>query len=165
VPSGAGGTAAATVLRVESTAAVAALADALSRVVRFAALPRFGELIAGRAGTPLDRSAYVLLVNLLDGPLRIGDLAEALSLDVSTVSRQVGALETAGLARREPHPSDRRSSLVVISEAGAVAVDAHRRARRAVFAEVLDDVSDAELGQVTSVLNRLADRLEALAAA
>lgn len=136
--------------------AVDELTDALSRVVRLAALPRFAELVAARAGTPLDRSAYVLLVTLLERPQRVGELAEVLTLDVSTVSRQVQALEEAGLARREPHPTDRRSSLLVITDAGAVVVQAHRRARRSLFAEVLGDVPTADLQAVADVLHRLA---------
>ncbi len=44
--------------------AVNGFTDALSRVVRFATLPRFTERVAEEAGTHLDRSAYVLLARL-----------------------------------------------------------------------------------------------------
>jgi len=66
--------------------AVVDLADALSRVVRLGGLPRFADHVAGRAGIHLDRSAYVLLATLVAQPRRIGELAELLSLDVSTVN-------------------------------------------------------------------------------
>lgn len=144
---------------VETTAAVDDFTDALSRVVRLAALPRLAEQVQALAGTPLDRSGYVLLVTLLDRPHRIGELAEILTLDVSTVSRQVQALEGIGLVRREPHPTDGRSSLLAITDAGAVVVEAHRRARRALFAEVLEDVPAADLRAVAEILHELADRL------
>lgn len=143
--------------------AVVDLADALSRVVRLGGLPRFADHIAARAGMRLDRSAYVLLATLAAEPRRIGELAELLSLDVSTVSRQVHALEEAGLARREPLPGDRRGSLLVATDAGEVAVDAQRRARRELFAELLADTSPAELETVAQLLHRLADRLEVVA--
>lgn len=136
------------------------LADSLSRVVRSATLPRFTERVADRAGVHLDRSAYVLLVRLTERPWRVGELADHLCLDVSTVSRQVQALEEAGLARREPHPTDRRGWVVVIDEGGIVAVEAHRRARRQIFAELLGDASADELETVASVLHRLAERIE-----
>lgn len=136
------------------------LADSLSRVVRSATLPRFIERVADQAGVHLDRSAYVLLVRLVERPWRIGELADHLCLDVSTVSRQVQALEEAGLARREPHPTDRRGWVVVIDEGGLVAVDAHRRARRQIFAELLGDASADELETVAAVLHRLAERIE-----
>jgi DNA-binding MarR family transcriptional regulator len=136
------------------------LADSLSRVVRGATLPRFTERVADHAGVHLDRSAYVLLVRLSERPWRVGELAEHLCLDVSTVSRQVQALEEARLARRERHPTDRRGWVVVIDEGGIVAVEAHRRARREIFAELLGDASTDELETVTSVLHRLAERID-----
>jgi DNA-binding MarR family transcriptional regulator len=144
----------------QSAPIVVDLADSLSRVVRGATLPRFIERVADQAGVRLDRSAYVLLVRLTERPWRVGELADQLCLDVSTVSRQVQALEEAGLARREPHPTDRRGWVVVIDERGMVAVEAHRRARRQIFAELLGDASADELETVASVLHRLAERIE-----
>ncbi|QYG94430.1 hypothetical protein HC251_19640 [Iamia sp. SCSIO 61187] len=47
------------------------------------------------------------------------------------MSRQVQALEDDGLARREPHPTDRRGWVVVIDDGGVTAVEAlHRLAER-----------------------------------
>ncbi len=143
--------------------AVDKLTDALGRIVRQVAIPRFLEHVAERAGTTLDRSAYFLLVLLAERPRRVGELAEALTLDMSTVSRQVDALEEAGLAHRERPPADRRASLVVIDDTGRAAVEAHRRARRAFFAELLDDVPPEDLEHVAEVLTRLAERMEELA--
>lgn len=137
--------------------------DALGRVVRFATLPRFAERVAEEAGTHLDRSAYVLLARLVEEHCRVGELAEHLCLDVSTVSRQVHTLEERGLVRREPHPTDRRGSVVVIAPQGQEVVERHRRARRKLFAELLSDMPPTELEVVTSVLNRLAARIEELA--
>ena len=117
------------------------------------------------AGTHLDRSAYVLLARLADEHCRVGELAEHLCLDVSTVSRQVHALEQRGLVRREPHPIDRRGSVVVIAPEGREALEQHRQARRKVFADLLDDVSADELEAVTAMLDRLAARIEAMAGA
>lgn len=139
--------------------------DALGRVVRFATLPRFTERVAEEAGTHLDRSAYVLLARLAEQPCRVGELAEELCLDASTVSRQVHALEQRALVGREPHPIDRRGSVVVITPQGREAVEQHRRARREMFAELLGDVPSTELQAVTSVLDRLAARIQELAGA
>ena len=113
----------------------------------------------------MDRSAYVLLVRLVENPWRVGELAEHLCLDVSTVSRQVQALEDRGLARREPHPTDRRGSVVVIAPQGREVVEQHRRAWRKIFAELLSDVSTTDLETVASVLDRLGARIEDLAGA
>lgn len=145
--------------------AVNGFTDALGRLVRFATLPRFADRVAEEAGTHLDRSAYVLLARLTEEQCRVGELAEHLCLDVSTVSRQVHALEQRGLVRREPHPVDRRGSVVVIAPPGREAITQHRRARRKMFAMLLKDVPPSELEAVTAVLDLLATRIEELAAA
>jgi DNA-binding MarR family transcriptional regulator len=144
-------------------AVVADVTDSLARLVRSATLPRFMERVAGRAGVQLDRSATVLLARLAERPRRVGELAELLCLDVSTVSRQVHSLEEGGLARREPHPTDRRGSVVVIDDQGRAALERHRRARREIFAELLADTSPTELEAVARLLDRLAGRIDELA--
>lgn len=51
----------------------------------------------------LDRRAAVLLSRLeSQGPMRVGELAEAFRLDVSTVHRQIAAAMKAGLIERIP---------------------------------------------------------------
>jgi DNA-binding MarR family transcriptional regulator len=49
------------------------------------------------------------------GPLRIGDVAERLSIDVSVASRQVAALEGSGYIVREPDADDRRARRVSVT--------------------------------------------------
>ncbi len=136
------------------------ITDALGRIVRRATLPRFTDRVAERAGTALDRSAYALLVRIADRPSRIGALATIVGLDVSTVSRQVDALEQAGLAHRQRHPTDRRGWLVVIDPPGRRALDAHRQARGEIFHELLGDLDASDLTTTAGVLSRLAARIE-----
>src|SRR4051794_27848578 len=52
------------------------------------------------------------------GPARVSDVAVELQVDLSVASRQVQALEAAGYVDRAPDPTDRRSSVVGLSEAG-----------------------------------------------
>ena len=52
------------------------------------------------------------------GPVRVSEVADQLSVDLSVASRQVQALEAAGYVDRAPDPTDRRSSVVGLSEAG-----------------------------------------------
>lgn len=145
-----------------ATKATSEITDALGRIVRRATLPRFTGRVGERAGTALDRSAYALLVRLADHPSRIGALADIVGLDVSTVSRQVDALEQAGLAHRTRDPTDRRGWLVVIDPAGRRALDAHRQARREIFQELLGDLDASDLATTAMVLSHLADRIEDL---
>jgi DNA-binding MarR family transcriptional regulator len=49
---------------------------------------------------------------------RMGELAEAVVLSRTAIVRLVDRLESAGLARREPVPEDRRGAYVVITPEG-----------------------------------------------
>lgn len=144
-----------------ATVASEDLADSLGRVARHAVLPRFTEQVAERAGVALDRSAFVLLAKLSERPWRIGELADHLNVDTSTVSRQISGLEATGLAHRQRHPEDQRGWLVIIDSTGAAALAAHRRARHAILVELLSDLPAQEIATTAAVLTHLADRLEA----
>lgn len=87
----------------------------------------YGALVAGLA-EGLDENAYPVLSGLArTGPRNAADLAAVVGLDRSGVSRHASRLEAAGLLRREPDPADRRSVLLVLTDAGAAAVAEMRR--------------------------------------
>ena len=52
-----------------------------------------------------------------DGGLSLKDLSQRVGLAQSTASGIVDRLEKRGLARRRPHPTDRRASIIVVSKA------------------------------------------------
>jgi len=52
------------------------------------------------------------------GPSTGGALAQALSLDKSTLSRTLDGLAAAGLVERAPHPEDGRAQRVALTSAG-----------------------------------------------
>ena len=57
------------------------------------------EVADSRGEKRLDRSAFVLLSRIeAEGPMSIGQLAEAFGLDVSTVNRQTAAMLRGGVA-------------------------------------------------------------------
>ena len=62
--------------------------------------------------------ALALLAGTIERELRILDLADALGLNQSSVSRLVARLESAGLVRREACGDDRRGVFTVITDAG-----------------------------------------------
>jgi DNA-binding MarR family transcriptional regulator len=51
-------------------------------------------------------------------PMSMGELATALVIDPPNATALVDELEAAGLARRRPHPSDRRAKLVEATRKG-----------------------------------------------
>jgi DNA-binding MarR family transcriptional regulator len=86
----------------------------------------------------LQRGQVHALVMLQEaGEPNIHELAAMLSLDESTVTRLVDKLEAAGLAERRRSTSDRRSTSVVITDAGREVVVCAREHQRALLAEVL----------------------------
>ena len=57
-------------------------------------------------GESIDKAGYWLLVRVSEnGPVRLSDLAEAVGLDLSTVSRQMGVLVSGGLITKVPIPT------------------------------------------------------------
>jgi DNA-binding MarR family transcriptional regulator len=73
----------------------------------------------------------------LRGPATQRDLAEALKVTPRAVTGLVDALVGGGLVTREPHPTDRRATLVTFTPRGRKLVSQlqrdHRRLARALF--------------------------------
>ena len=111
----------------------------------------------------LDRSAYGILCRLADeGPQRLGLLASAFGLDPSTITRQVQAMEKAGLVQRQADPDDRRASILDLTDEGKVTL-AHTRAyRRERLEEVLADWPGHDRQELARLLTKVNDSITAL---
>lgn len=108
---------------------------------------------------------YDILIELYEAPqrrLRLHELARAVVLSRSTLTRTVDRLETAGLLRREPDPTDRRGAFAVLTDAGLEAM----RAAWPVYAQGIVDyfachLSDGEARLLTAVFERIRDAARA----
>jgi DNA-binding MarR family transcriptional regulator len=110
----------------------------------------------------VDRAALVVLFRLKDGgPVRLSDLAAHLMLDLSTVSRQVKALEERGLVRRTADPDDRRAARVEVAPAGYAVLDAAWGRRQAWLEDSLADWPTEDRAALATMLHRFADALHA----
>ena len=90
----------------------------------------------------LERSAYGIMCKLADeGPQRLGVLATSFRLDPSTITRQVQSLVSLGLASREVDPSDRRASILDLSDTGREVLTETRARRRERLRDALADWS------------------------
>jgi DNA-binding MarR family transcriptional regulator len=69
--------------------------------------------------------------------LRMQELAEAVCLSQSALSRVVARLETDGLVERGMCPEDRRGIMACLTESGRERYEAARPTHRAVLAETL----------------------------
>ena len=99
-----------------------AVARAWALVHRFAeSHDRRGEL-AEALGFRLGGGRGKILFQLRDGPLTLGQLAEANGIDAPYATLVVDKLESHGLVCRRPHPDDKRRKLVELTAEGRRAV-------------------------------------------
>lgn len=101
-----------------------AYANALNQAIRLLSLrhrARAAELLAPLGLHP---GQEVLLLELArSGPMIQGRLGEALGIEPPSVTLMTRKLEAAGHVRRTPDPSDRRASIVELTDNGAVLAD------------------------------------------
>lgn len=129
--------------------------DVMDReVVHFVRLAESVRLGAAEAvGSTLDRSAYLLLLKVSDERgMTATALAEALHLDISTITRQVAPLLSAGLLDRAAGPG--KGALLRVTPAGAREVRRVRKARQALMAELTADWTEAEREAFATLLQR-----------
>ncbi|WTN35753.1 MarR family transcriptional regulator [Streptomyces canus] len=110
---------------------------------------------AGRLHPELSLVSYTLLGHLeeRDG-CRATDLAAHYALDKSTVSRQVAALERAGLVERRQDPEDHRVQVLHLTEAGRHILGQVTVSRRAAVGERLADWTPEDLERFAEYLVR-----------
>ncbi len=113
------------------------------------ALADLANLVRSTIGAVADRhdltpSQGQLLCVLIDGPLRMADLARRLGVEKAALTGLVDRVERRSLVERRPVPGDRRSVDVVLTDAGASAVDVfHADVARALDG-LLAGLTDAE---------------------
>jgi len=109
-------------------------------------LIRFETVLWNDVDALLQREADVSLGNLnvllvveATPTCRVQDIAKALAITVGGTSQAVDRLEKAGMCLRVPHPSDRRSSIIELTDAGVTVL------RRAT--PIFDDALKRLLGE------------------
>lgn len=108
-------------------------------------------------GDTIEPSQATLLYTLqCRGAMRMGDLAESMHLDASTVSRHVHHLGGLGLIEREPDPEDGRARIIALSPAGAASLRRTFDERRASITAALADWDDTDRERLRRDLVRLA---------
>ncbi|MFG2518178.1 MarR family winged helix-turn-helix transcriptional regulator [Streptomyces sp. NPDC048527] len=116
---------------------------------------RRARALAGRMHPELSLVSYTLLSHLEEkGGCRATDLASHYALDKSTVSRQVSALERAGLVMRRVDPDDQRVQVLHPTEAGSDILAQVTVSRRHAFQERLGDWPEEDLVRFADYLLR-----------
>jgi DNA-binding MarR family transcriptional regulator len=108
---------------------------------------------------PSDAVSYVrmrLLTALQrDGEQSMGELATGLGVTPRRVTVLVEALEADGLVERRTHPTDRRSTLVTITDGGLKAQQVGWEHHRAEVAQAFGDLSLPEQTQLLTISRTL----------
>lgn len=90
-------------------------------------------------------------------------LAESLSVSVRNITGLVDGLEATGFVTREPHPTDRRATLVSFTKHGAaittVMEQGQRELAQLLFADLPPELFDCFVQGLGEVLQRLRGRL------
>jgi MarR family transcriptional regulator, lower aerobic nicotinate degradation pathway regulator len=101
-------------------------------------------------------TALFALLNVLgahEGAIQ-QEIGAAMGIDPSTMVSLIDQLEDAGLAKRRPHPTDRRAREVGITPKGRLVLEQARRLATQVEDDVLSGLSGAERRQLLTLLRR-----------
>ena len=120
------------------------------------------EDVRAACGTEVRYGDGYVFQHLQAGACSITELARRLGVTQQAASKQVDDLERRGLARRAPHPSDRRTRLVELTPLGRRAIEAGRESRRAIAAEVESLLGARRAGTLRRALLEVSDRFDAV---
>lgn len=129
--------------------AVVALADLLAVMQRSRMLTR--------EGAPMT----AILIHLVKhGPMRPADLAAAMHVEPSTVSRHLAQLVADGAVDRTVDPTDGRAYIVTATKRGQQRVEAAVADRVAIFEQVMAEWSDDDLRSFARLIARFSGEFE-----
>ena len=110
-------------------------------------------------GLTIARYDVLAQLDMSGGQLRLSDLASAIVLSPSGLSKLLDRMEASGLIQREPDPDDARASLATLTPEGRALVKGARRSHHALleqtFGAALDDRDIAELARIMGRIDGL----------
>jgi DNA-binding MarR family transcriptional regulator len=113
---------------------------------------RIAEALESIGLTPA-RFGLLNALGARDGAIQ-QEISAAMGIDPSTMVSLIDELESAGLAKRRPHPSDRRAWEVAITPKGRRLVERARRMAMQVEDEVLRGLTAEERRELLRLLRR-----------
>ncbi len=111
-------------------------------------------------GLSVARYDVLMQLDMAGGRLRLSDLAQAVVLSPSGLSKLIDRMQESGLVERQPDPDDARSTFAAITRHGRGVVrktrPRHHTFLQHAFGDVLDD---RDLADLTRIMARLDARL------
>ncbi|MFT5729852.1 MAG: DNA-binding MarR family transcriptional regulator [Desulforhopalus sp.] len=91
--------------------------------------------------------------------MRMKELAERLGVTTGSLTVGIDKLEVLGLVERKPHESDRRSWLIVLTDAGKQMYEQHHKYHQEFTNEISRDLTLEQINNLTEHLNIILKRL------
>jgi DNA-binding MarR family transcriptional regulator len=89
--------------------------------------------------------------------VRLSDLADKLRIAPRSTTEVVDGLQERGLVERRPDPTDRRATLIALTEEGGKVAEAIRLARQAEAEAFFGTLSPADRSHLARILSQLRD--------
>jgi DNA-binding MarR family transcriptional regulator len=133
--------------------------EALDHLFEVAAL-LVDSMEGGLREQGLTRARGELIWRLLQqGPMTQQALSHMLRCTPRNVTGLVDALQAAGLVTREPHPSDRRATMVHLTEQGLNAAAAWRARYHRLARQLFSGLTAADFSQLVTMLDHVLAQL------
>ncbi|MGI5245284.1 MarR family winged helix-turn-helix transcriptional regulator [Dactylosporangium sp. CA-139066] len=127
-------------------------------LVRHAWLALRGVVAEALVQHELSVAQFASLMMLDESPgLSVADVARKVSTARQSANEMLGGLERAGLVERRPHPTDRRSQQIYLTDAGRVRLGEAMPTVQAVEARLAAGFSPQELAVVNAWLVRMTE--------
>jgi DNA-binding MarR family transcriptional regulator len=136
-------------------------ADALNQAIRLLSLRHRARAAALLAPLGLHPGQEALLLQLArTGPMIQAQLSEALGCEPPSVTLMTRKLEAAGHIRRTPVPSDKRASIVELTDSGRRLVDQVKELWCALAEETVTGLPAQAVAELPGVLNTLTSNVD-----
>jgi DNA-binding MarR family transcriptional regulator len=123
--------------------------------------PQRDEFLIKKAGIPLDRALFPLLVGIERfGPIGVVELAGRVGRDYTTVSRQVAKLESLGLVTRQESAGDRRVRKAAVTAKGKAMTDLVDAAREKVGRAIFATWDAHDIDELVRLMRKFADAMK-----
>jgi len=136
-------------------------ADALNQAIRLLSLRHRARAAALLAPLGLHPGQEALLLELArTGPMIQAKLSDALAVEPPSVTLMPRKLEASGHVRRTPAPSDRRASVVELTESGRALVERVKQLWCALAEETVAGLPAPTVAELPAVLRALAANVD-----
>ena len=123
--------------------------------------PQRDEFLIRKAGIPLDRALFPLLVGIERfGPIGVVELAGRVGRDYTTVSRQVAKLESLGLVKRQESAGDRRVREAAVTAKGKAMTDLVDAARERIGRTIFATWDSHDIDELVRLMRKFADAMK-----